>query len=72
MHWKTESQPEWETQGDFHPARRGGCQDGRLPVSSFAKSTRSSLFPLALQDEGRPIIWLPPLFLFPDRQLSLT
>jgi hypothetical protein len=22
MHCKTESQPEWETQGDFHPARR--------------------------------------------------
>jgi len=32
----------------------------------------SSLFPLALEDEGGPIIWLPPLFLFPDRQLGLT
>jgi len=32
----------------------------------------ASLFPLALQDEGRPIIWLSPLFLFPDRQLCLT
>src|SRR5262245_19379490 len=32
----------------------------------------SSLFPFALEDEGGPIIWLSPLFLFPDRQLSLT
>src|SRR5262245_32882714 len=32
----------------------------------------SSLFPLALQDEGGPIKGLPPLFLFPDRQLSLA
>ena len=39
---------------------------------SFEELTRSSLFPLALQDEGGPIIWLSPLFLFPDRQLSLT
>ena len=39
---------------------------------SFEKLTRSSLFPFALQDEGRPIIWGSPLFLFPERQLSLT
>jgi len=38
----------------------------------YRLSVFSSLFPLALQDEGGPIIWLSPLFLFPDRQLGLT
>src|SRR5262249_55586344 len=47
------------------PAVRVGCESPRRP--SFW-----SLFPLALQDEGGPIIWLPPQFLFPDRQLGLT
>jgi hypothetical protein len=36
------------------------------------RSTRLSLFPLALQDEGGPIIRRLPLFLFPDRQLRLA
>jgi hypothetical protein len=43
-----------------------------MAPSFFWKSRRSLLFPLALQDEGGPVIWLSPLLLFPDRQLSLT
>src|SRR5262245_910454 len=41
-------------------------------ASERAMMTPTMLFPLALQNEGRPIIWLSPLFLFPDRQLGLT
>src|SRR5262249_36665524 len=52
MRRQTESQPECETQGDFHPPRRDGRQNRRLPIPSSENSTRPSLFPLALQDEG--------------------
>jgi hypothetical protein len=45
---------------------------GICPNFSAEISTRSSLFPLALQYEGCPVIWLSPLFLFPDRQLGLA
>jgi hypothetical protein len=48
-------------------ARFGSGRAVAAGKPSFEELTRSSLFPLALQDESSPIIWLSPLLLFPDR-----
>ena len=44
----------------------------RPEFKSLQLPVLSALFPFALEDEGRPIIGRLPLFLFPDRQLSLA
>jgi hypothetical protein len=44
----------------------------RYSLSVLSQNVRRGLYPFTLQDEGGPIKRRAPLFLFPDRQLSLA
>jgi hypothetical protein len=67
---KATSQPGYEAQNDFHP--RFGQGRGGLRFLPTLNNAHPSLLPLALEDEGGPIIRGPPLLLLPHRQLGLA